>query len=233
MFKLIAQDGTEYPLTSPVTTIGREDCDILLPQDDMVSRRHAQVERQGDELVIVDVGSTNGTFVNGVRVHASQILESGDLVQVGNTTLTVSIEGKSKRTRVLSEPPPATLPAQPPVEPSPAQIALSAERQPLPAHSPPAIQAQPTKDRSIAIILELLPGFFAFLGIGWIYVGQTTTGVTVLVVDLLFNIVFTIIGVVTAGISLCLTAPLQLAAIGVSTYLLHQYTKKHPELFGP
>ncbi len=221
MFKLIAQDGTEYPLTRPVTTIGREESDILLLQDDLVSRRHAKVEQQGDVLVLVDLDSTNGTFVNGVRLQAPHTLRPGDVVQIGSSSLTVHAEGE-KVTRVMREPPPMAAPTPPPQA-----------YQPVPVYAAPASYARPPKDRSIAIILELLPGFFAFLGIGWIYAGQTTTGVIILVTDLAFNCIFAILGTATAGITFCFTVPLQLAAIGLSTYLLYQHTRQRPDLFGP
>ncbi len=231
MFTLIAQDGTEYPITRPETIIGREECDILLLQDDQVSRRHAQAEQRGDMLVLTDLGSTNGTFVNGVRLQGPHTLQPGDVVQMGNTALTVyaegacpePAEGETGATRLMSEPPPMAAPAPP----------SSAYASPAPVYSAPAGYAKPRKDRSIAIILELLPGFFAFLGIGWIYAGETTTGVIVLVADFVCNVIFAFIGAATIGISFCFTVPLQLAAIALSTYLLYQHTKKRPDLFGP
>ena len=221
MLKLIAQDGTEYPLTRPVTTIGREGSDILLLQDDLVSRRHAKVEQQGDALVLVDLDSTNGTFVNGARLQAPHTLRSGDVIQIGSSSLTVRAE-EEKATRVMREPPPRAAPAP-----------LPQAHQPAPLYAAPASYARPPKDRSIAIILELLPGFFAFLGIGWIYAGQMTTGVIILVTDMAFNCIFAVIGTATAGITFCFTVPLQLVAIGLSTYLLYQHTKNQPDIFGP
>ncbi len=133
MTKLIAQDGTEYPLSSPVTTIGREDCDILLPQDERVSRRHAKIERQGNGLVLTDLGSTNGTFVNGARVRASYTLQPGDLIQLGSSSLTVRAEGRSRPTRAMREPP---RPSAPPPQ---------QRRQPAPAYSAPAPSSSQTQ----------------------------------------------------------------------------------------
>ena len=223
MFMLITQDGTQYPITRPATTIGREECDILLLQDDQVSRQHAKVEQRGNVLVLIDLDSTNGTYVNGVRLQAPYTLQPGDVIQIGGSALTVYAEGEGRATRAMSEPPPMATPAPPgPVYASP-----------VPVHSAPVGYAKPPKDRSIAIILELLPGFFALLGIGWIYAGETTTGIIVLVADFVCNIIFAIIGAATIGISFCLTIPLQLAAIALSTYLLHQHTKKRPDIFGP
>lgn len=222
MYGLMTQDGSRCPIARPVTIIGREEGDILLAHDDLVSRQHAKVERRGDTLVLTDLGSTNGTFVNGIRLPAPHTLQPGDVIRIGGNTLTVYAEG-GRPTRAMREPPAMAVPAPP--------GATSAR--PAPVYSVPGGYARPPKDRSIAIILELLPGFFAFLGIGWIYAGETTTGVVVLVLDLVCNVVFAVIGAVTLGISLCLTVPLQLVAIALSTYLLYQHTKKRPDLFGP
>lgn len=79
--------GAEYPIRKPVTVIGRKKADIIL-DDPEVSRRHAEVAIYGERAVIRDLGSTNGTFVNGVAVRLSDI-GPGDRVQVGNTVLEV------------------------------------------------------------------------------------------------------------------------------------------------
>ena len=85
--RLIALDGPyagqEFPLSLPVVTIGREaGRDIVLSLDGSVSRRHARIEDQGTAHVLVDEGSSNGTFVNGVRI-TTQPLAPGDIIQMG------------------------------------------------------------------------------------------------------------------------------------------------------
>ena len=81
--------------TAPMTTFGRKDVDIRLNDLD-VSRKHSAVEiLNGDKVFVKDLGSTNGTFVNGKKVTRQEI-QSGDLVQVGQTIFEVSIEGKKK-----------------------------------------------------------------------------------------------------------------------------------------
>ena len=112
MFMLITQDGTQYPITRPATTIGREECDIFLLEDDLVSRQHAKVEQRGDALVLIDLDSTNGTYVNGVRLQAPYTLQPGDAIQIGGSTLTVYAEGEGRVTRAMSEPPPMVAPAR-------------------------------------------------------------------------------------------------------------------------
>jgi pSer/pThr/pTyr-binding forkhead associated (FHA) protein len=75
--------------TGPVpATIGRADDNaISLAGDDFASGHHARVESARDGVWIVDLGSTNGTFVNGERLNGRRRLHEGDLVQVGDTEL--------------------------------------------------------------------------------------------------------------------------------------------------
>ena len=75
-----------YPLAKDALSIGRLDsCDIVL-SDTGVSRRHAEVRREGDEWVVVDLNSTNGTIVNGKTVRRHRLAE-GDRIEVGETTI--------------------------------------------------------------------------------------------------------------------------------------------------
>ena len=83
---LVLPDGERVNVAEKPLSIGRlAECDVVLA-DDSVSRRHAEVRRQGSDIVVVDLGSTNGTKVNGQRV-GERTLDDGDLVNVGNATL--------------------------------------------------------------------------------------------------------------------------------------------------
>ncbi len=74
--------GQRWRLDRDEVVIGRSpDCDIILP-DRQVSRRHARVFRRGDVYYIEDLGSKNGTWVNGQPVHAPVPLEDGDEIQI-------------------------------------------------------------------------------------------------------------------------------------------------------
>lgn len=83
------QEGTLLPLQhGRVLTIGRmEGLDLVLPED-LVSRRHAQITVSDDGVHLRDLGSTNGTFVNGKRVREVRLAE-GDRVLLGATILSV------------------------------------------------------------------------------------------------------------------------------------------------
>jgi len=83
--------GQEYPLKKAVSVVGREKgVDILLP-DTAVSRRHAAIDAAGGVFRLKDLGSTNGTLLNGKRIRESAI-RHGDRFQVGNTTLQFVVE---------------------------------------------------------------------------------------------------------------------------------------------
>ncbi len=62
-----------------------------LGQDAEISRQHARIARSGGDFVIEDLGSTNGTFVNGRQISRPEILSPGDRIQVGATTLVVQV----------------------------------------------------------------------------------------------------------------------------------------------
>ena len=81
-----ADGGTKsVPVRGP-TTIGRADGNVLVLHDDMVSGRHAELVVSRDGALLRDLGSANGTFVNGQPV-AEQLLAEGDRITVGSTTL--------------------------------------------------------------------------------------------------------------------------------------------------
>ena len=78
--------GSRFLLDQDVTTAGRHpDSDIFL-DDVTVSRRHAEFRREGNDFVVVDVGSLNGTYVNREPVDTS-VLANGDEVQIGKFRL--------------------------------------------------------------------------------------------------------------------------------------------------
>lgn len=83
---LLWMDGEEikgrWTLAKPATSIGRwEDNDVVV-DDRWVSRHHAQIRREDEGYVIQDLGSKNGTFVNGQRIAAPAVLADGDEIQM-------------------------------------------------------------------------------------------------------------------------------------------------------
>ena len=78
--------GAKLELTHGQLTVGRGPLnDLQLLEDDFASGRHARFDPRRDGVWIEDLGSTNGTFVNGVRLTSSRRLTPGDIVRIGET----------------------------------------------------------------------------------------------------------------------------------------------------
>ena len=85
---LVLTDGQRVRITDRPIILGRQpDCDIVL-DDSNVSRRHAEIVLRDGDIVLTDLGSTNGTRVNGSPIRSS-VLSSGDAVQIGLSRMTV------------------------------------------------------------------------------------------------------------------------------------------------
>jgi hypothetical protein len=80
--------GREHLLTAETTTIGRAVENDIVVTSRRVSREHTRVQREGRRVVLIDLGSTNGTFLNDERVLAAVELRDGDQVSIGDVILT-------------------------------------------------------------------------------------------------------------------------------------------------
>lgn len=80
--------GETVTLDSHPLTVGRAaNNDLPLPEDEFASSRHARFEPRRDGIYLEDIGSTNGTFVNGIRVTRDRKLAPGDVVRIGETDM--------------------------------------------------------------------------------------------------------------------------------------------------
>jgi hypothetical protein len=80
--------GDAFEVDSAPLTIGRGgQNDLVLSGDEFASARHVRVESRRDGVWVQDLGSTNGTYVNGSRVAGAQRLAPGDVIRVGETDL--------------------------------------------------------------------------------------------------------------------------------------------------
>ena len=86
--------GTKFELEEGTTGIGRDSGNQIQLHDTEVSRRHADIRRAGASLVVSDLSSSNGTYVNGKRV-VTQELNSGDRLQLGSTLMLFTGPGES------------------------------------------------------------------------------------------------------------------------------------------
>jgi len=80
-----SREGETIPLGDEITVGRGGGCGIVLADDQFVSTVHARVFRRGDEVFVEDLGSRNGTFVNGHPVDGTTRLRRGDRVQFGQT----------------------------------------------------------------------------------------------------------------------------------------------------
>ncbi len=79
--------GESFILTDNGATIGRQDGNTIVLDDSRLSRQHARIDLGPGGLTLTDLGSANGTLVNGQRVSGTRILQRGDQIQLGETTL--------------------------------------------------------------------------------------------------------------------------------------------------
>lgn len=91
-WRLVATEGGAEHALGATTTIGRAEDNAIVLDDDQVSRRHAVVHRQGNHYIVEDLGSRNGTSVNGNRIAAPTLLHPGDTLCVGRTGMLVRSE---------------------------------------------------------------------------------------------------------------------------------------------
>ncbi len=84
----VLEPGQEYELDAAPLSIGRGgQNDVMIEADEFASARHVRIEPRRDGVWVHDLGSTNGTFVNGVRIDRPRKLAQGDVVRVGETEL--------------------------------------------------------------------------------------------------------------------------------------------------
>lgn len=83
---------TSLRLIEGVNSIGRHDDCLIRIRSSQVSRRHCELFESDGRLIIRDLGSSNGTFVNGKRIGSQQVLNPGDVITVGGVTLRIDAD---------------------------------------------------------------------------------------------------------------------------------------------
>ena len=85
MGSLVLPSGNRVDLGSAKVTVGRlPECTISI-NDSNISRNHAEVKAGQTAYIVIDLGSTNGTMVNGVKIVGEQRLRDGDIISFGST----------------------------------------------------------------------------------------------------------------------------------------------------
>jgi pSer/pThr/pTyr-binding forkhead associated (FHA) protein len=100
--------GQVFALGFEPVTIGRHEESYVVLADPQASRHHAEIAMQGGRWVIRDLGSANGTFVNGQRITRPQVLNPNDLIQIGQTSFWVKIQMPPSEQDTLVEERPTT-----------------------------------------------------------------------------------------------------------------------------
>ena len=96
-----SKTGKEIKIPTPQCLVGRSEECHLRPQTDAISRRHCLIMTTENEVVVRDLKSRNGTFVNGEKVAEEAVLLSGDQLRIGPLSFEVVIEtAKAKRPKV-------------------------------------------------------------------------------------------------------------------------------------
>jgi hypothetical protein len=151
--------GSEHPVDGELI-LGREQtsADLVIP-DPGVSRRHARVLAHDGGVIVEDLGSSNGTYVNGERISGPVELGTGDEVQVGGAVL--GVEGRHT----------ATVPMQP--KPAPRRLAPPSHKQ----GNIPALSALFLGPLSILLVFLSMGGFFLALPCGIAAIVLGTIGI--------------------------------------------------------
>lgn len=139
-FRLIVRRGPRpneaYELTGEITNLGRDITNDIVINDREASRHHLRFTRGGDGYTIEDLGSTNGTFINGKRLTGATSLKNGDMVGLGET---VTLQFEAGRPGSSA---PAPAPQASPA-PTPQEPVDSAYRPPAQAPAPQPVAQQP------------------------------------------------------------------------------------------
>ncbi len=159
-FQLIMRQGptpgAAFLLEGSQLNIGRDSSNEIVINDAEVSRRHARLTFQGGKYVLEDLGSTNGTFVNGQRLAGPRVLKAGEVVSLGEQIVLVyEVTTNDPGATMVSPRAAAAVPSVPrpatPPPPPPADYVGSVPASPAPAVSQP--QPQPARRMNILPIL--------------------------------------------------------------------------------
>jgi len=85
-------EAASLRLIEGVNSIGRHDDCLIRIRSSQVSRRHCELFEDDGRLIIRDLGSANGTFVNGKRIGSQQVVKAGDVITVGGVTLRIDAD---------------------------------------------------------------------------------------------------------------------------------------------
>lgn len=149
--------GVTFPLEGDQLIIGRDASNAIAINDAEISRKHSRLSFQGGKYVLEDLGSTNGTFVNGQRLAGPVVLKSGDIVSLGEQiVLMYDVISLDVGATVVTSRKPTHVPP-PPVQsftPVPA---------PAPAYTPGPVYSGPPAKKTNMLPIFIGIGLFLFI----------------------------------------------------------------------
>jgi hypothetical protein len=167
------------------------------------------------------------------QIHVEVESSLSTLVEDQGASQATVVAFESQLTHLLSEqslPPPLAINIvpRPAVTPPPTVSSVPVQ----PANPAGVYLSRPPKDRSTAMLLEILPALFGIFGIGWLYSGNTSAGLTWLIGVLVWDVIAIIIDAATGGFGFICTIPIAIILLIVSAVSLSNYTKRRQDLFG-
>jgi pSer/pThr/pTyr-binding forkhead associated (FHA) protein len=144
--------GRQTPLDGSIE-IGREASTGLALDDEQASRRHARVTAAGGHALVEDLGSTNGTYVNGQPIEGERTLRPGDRLRVGLTVLQLRTREEVQRE------PSAVIPVPQMAQLGGDVLAPAPEEELMPGPAPDAEDAQEPSAAPAFAVAETPPGF--------------------------------------------------------------------------
>lgn len=139
--------GVTFPLEGDQLIIGRDSSNSVAINDAEISRKHSRLSFQGGKYVLEDLGSTNGTFVNGQRLAGPAVLKPGDVVSLGEQIVLMYDAINIDPGATIASPRHAARVTPPPVQPA------------APVHVAPAHTVTPVYSGAPAKKTNLMPIF--------------------------------------------------------------------------
>lgn len=180
-----AAAGTVFPVTEESVLIGRSlDAQVSI-NEQAISHEHARLEQKGTQFSLRDLGSTNGTYVNGQRLVDAVVLAGGDSIRMGSTTFTfVTREsGMPKGTVKLRDPNPDL-----PIEPHRSSRSVEASGAASVAMSPVSERQQHTDSVSLTDVVRTVRTYWVYAKrYGWIVATCMCLGIAAGIVQVWVN----------------------------------------------
>jgi len=151
--------GRTFPLSNTPLSLGRTPDNTVVIASALASRRHAELRYEGNGYVLYDLGSSNGTSVNGQRVQTAR-LNPGDVITIGDESFRFDAPAMDKTLLASGTPPPPAFGVQTPLPP-----VVSAPGYGLP-HPAMSASSRPTSRKPVMIVVGLLLACAVVAGLG-------------------------------------------------------------------